>query len=166
MFKGILTEFKKFAMRGNVIDMAVGIIIGAAFGKIVDSLVKDMIMPPIGLLLGKVDFTNLFLVLKDGATPAPYNSLAAAQAAGAVTMNLGVFVNAVISFLIVAFAVFILIKAINELQAKMDAKEKKEEIATTKKCPYCCSEIAINAVRCPHCTSEVPCEKTDTKKKK
>jgi len=105
-------------------------------------------------------------VLKDGATPAPYNSLAAAQAAGAVTMNLGVFVNAVISFLIVAFAVFILIKAINELQAKMDAKEKKEEIATTKKCPYCCSEIAINAVRCPHCTSEVPCEKTDTKKKK
>ncbi|MBE6448336.1 MAG: large-conductance mechanosensitive channel protein MscL [Alphaproteobacteria bacterium] len=166
MFKGILTEFKKFAMRGNVIDMAVGIIIGAAFGKIVDSLVKDVIMPPIGLLLGKVDFTNLFLVLKDGATPAPYNSLAAAQAAGAVTMNLGVFVNAVISFLIVAFAVFILIKAINELQAKMDAKEKKEEIATTKKCPYCCSEIAINAVRCPHCTSEVPCEKTDTKKKK
>ena len=166
MFKGILTEFKKFAMRGNVIDMAVGIIIGAAFGKIVDSLVKDVIMPPIGLLLGKVDFTNLFLVLKDGATPAPYNSLAAAQAAGAVTMNLGVFVNAVISFLIVAFAVFILIKAINELQAKMDAKEKKEEIATTKKCPYCCSEIAINAVRCPHCTSEVPCEKTDSKKKK
>ena len=120
MFKNLANEFKKFAMRGNVIDMAVGIIIGAAFGKIVDSLVKDVIMPPIGLLLGKVDFTNLFLVLKEGATPAPYNSLAAAQEAGAVTMNLGVFVNAVISFLIVAFAVFILIKAINELQSKMD----------------------------------------------
>ena len=154
MFKNMLSEFKKFAMRGNVIDMAVGIIIGAAFGKIVDSLVKDVIMPPIGLLLGlllgKVDFTNLFLVLKEGATPAPYNSLSAAQAAGAVTMNLGVFVNAVISFMIVAFAVFILIKAINKLQAKIDAKEKKEEVATTKKCPYCCSEIAIAAIKCPN----------------
>ena len=155
----LLTEFKKFAMRGNVLDMAVGIIIGAAFGKIVDSLVKDVIMPPIGLLLGKVDFTNLFLVLKEGATPAPYNSLSAAQAAGAVTMNLGVFVNAVISFMIVAFAVFILIKAINKLQAKMDAKEKKEEVATTKKCPYCCSEIAIAAVKCPNCTSDLETKK-------
>ena len=159
MFKNLANEFKKFAMRGNVIDMAVGIIIGAAFGKIVDSLVKDVIMPPIGLLLGKVDFTNLFLVLKEGATPAPYNSLSAAQAAGAVTMNLGVFVNAVISFMIVAFAVFILIKAINKLQAKMDAKEKKEEVATTKKCPYCCSEIAIAAVKCPNCTSDLEVKK-------
>ena len=131
MFKNLANEFKKFAMRGNVIDMAVGIIIGAAFGKIVDSLVKDVIMPPIGLLLGKVDFSNLFLVLKDGATPAPYNSLAAAQAAGAVTMNLGLFVNAIISFLIVAFAVFILIKAINELQAKMDKKEAQNIVKTT-----------------------------------
>ena len=124
MFKGFLGEFKKFAMRGNVIDMAVGIIIGAAFGKIVDSMVKDVIMPPIGLLLGKVDFTNLFFVLKEGATAAPYLSLDAAQKAGAVTLNIGLFVNALISFLIVAFAVFILIKAINELQAKMDKKEK------------------------------------------
>lgn len=111
MFKGFLNEFKKFAMRGNVIDMAVGIIIGAAFGKIVDSLVKDIIMPPIGLLLGKVDFTNLFVVLKSGMPAAPYVSLDAAQKAGAVTLNVGVFINALISFLIVAFAVFILIKA-------------------------------------------------------
>lgn len=165
MFSNLINEFKKFAMRGNVIDMAVGIIIGAAFGKIVDSLVKDIIMPPIGLLLGKVDFTNLFVVLKDGATPAPYPSLSAAQAAGAVTLNLGVFANAIISFLIVAFAVFILIKALNELQAKMDAKEKKEEVVTTKKCPYCCSEIPLEAVRCPQCTSELPCDKPALKKK-
>ena len=110
MLKSLLNEFKKFAMRGNVIDMAVGIIIGAAFGKIVDSLVKDIIMPPIGLLLGKVDFSNLYVVLKDGVTPPPYASLTAAQAAGAVTMNIGLFVNVIISFLIVAFAVFLLIK--------------------------------------------------------
>ena len=166
MIKSFFAEFKKFAMRGNVIDMAVGIIIGAAFGKIVDSLVRDVIMPPIGLLLGKVDFTNLFLVLKEGATPAPYNSLSAAQEAGAVTMNLGVFVNAVISFLIVAFAVFILIKAINELQAKMDKKEAQVVVKTTKSCPFCCSEISINAKKCPHCTSELPVEeKAKTKKK-
>lgn len=166
MFKNLANEFKKFAMRGNVIDMAVGIIIGAAFGKIVDSLVKDVIMPPIGLLLGKVDFTNLFLVLKEGATPAPYNSLSAAQAAGAVTMNFGVFVNAVISFIIVAFAVFILIKAINELQAKIDKKEAQIIVKNTKSCPYCCSEISINAKRCPHCTSELPVEEKTTKAKK
>ena len=166
MFKNLANEFKKFAMRGNVIDMAVGIIIGAAFGKIVDSLVKDVIMPPIGLLLGKVDFTNLFLVLKEGATPAPYNSLSAAQEAGAVTMNLGVFVNAVISFLIVAFAVFILIKAINELQAKMDKKEAQAVVKTTKSCPFCCSEISINATRCPPCTSELPVEEKAAKAKK
>ena len=109
MFRNFFNEFKKFAMRGNVIDMAVGIIIGAAFGKIVDSLVKDIIMPPIGLLLGKVDFSNMYFVLKDGAVPSPYASLTAAQAAGAVTMNIGMFINAVISFLIVAFAVFLLI---------------------------------------------------------
>ena len=166
MFKNLANEFKKFAMRGNVIDMAVGIIIGAAFGKIVDSLVKDVIMPPIGLLLGKVDFSNLFVVLRDGATPAPYNSLAAAQEAGAVTMNLGLFVNAIISFLIVAFAVFILIKAINELQAKMDKKEAQEVVKTTKSCPYCCSEIPLNATRCPNCTSELKSEEVKGKSKK
>lgn len=165
MFKNLANEFKKFAMRGNVIDMAVGIIIGAAFGKIVDSLVKDVIMPPIGLLLGKVDFTNLFVVLKDGAVPAPYNSLSAAQNAGAVTLNLGLFFNAVISFLIVAFAVFILIKAINKLQEKMDKKEEREMVKTTKTCPYCYSEISIHATRCPNCTSELPVEEPKTKKK-
>ena len=159
MFKNLANEFKKFAMRGNVIDMAVGIIIGAAFGKIVDSLVKDVIMPPIGLLLGKVDFSNLYLTLQDGNVPGPYDSLSAAQAAGAVTMNLGLFVNAIISFLIVAFAVFILIKAINELQAKMDKKEAQEAVKTTKTCPYCCTEIPLNATRCPHCTSEIDAKK-------
>ena len=153
-----LEDFKKFAMRGNVIDMAVGIIIGAAFGKIVDSLVKDVIMPPIGLLLGKVDFTNLFVVLKEGVTAAPYASLDAAQKAGAVTLNVGLFVNALISFIIVAFAVFILIKAINELQAKMlrqEAAEEAKKEPVTKACPYCCEEIPVKAVRCPHCTSEL-----------
>jgi large conductance mechanosensitive channel len=113
----MLEEFKKFAMRGNVVDMAVGIIIGAAFGKIVDSLVKDLIMPPIGLLLGKVDFANLFLVLKEGAGAGPYASVDAAQKAGAVTFNYGLFINTTISFLIVAFAVFLLIRVINRLKA-------------------------------------------------
>jgi large conductance mechanosensitive channel len=166
VLKKNLDEFKTFAVRGNVIDMAVGIIIGAAFGKIVDSMVKDIVMPPLGWMMGKVDFTNLFLVLKDGATPAPYNSLSAAQAAGAVTMNLGLFVNAVISFLIVAFAVFILIKAINELQAKMEKKEAQQIVKTTKACPYCCSEIPLNATRCPQCTSELKCEDKEVKSKK
>ena len=117
----MLEEFKKFAMRGNVVDMAVGIIIGAAFGKIVDSLVKDLIMPPAGLLLGKVDFTNLFFVLKDGATAGPYLSVEAAQKAGAVTFNYGLFINTCIGFVIVAFAVFLLIRAINRLQAEAPA---------------------------------------------
>ncbi len=167
MFKSFFNEFKKFAMRGNVIDMAVGIIIGAAFGKIVDSLVKDVIMPPIGLLLGKVDFTNLFVVLKQGTPEAPYLSLDAAQKAGAVTMNYGLFINALISFTIVAFAVFILIKAINELQAKMlkqeQAAEAKKE-PDTKTCPYCYETIPVKATRCPHCTSELG--DAPTKKKK
>ncbi|HET9405307.1 MAG TPA: large conductance mechanosensitive channel protein MscL [Burkholderiales bacterium] len=118
----MLKEFKEFAVRGNVVDMAVGIIIGAAFGKIVDSLVKDLIMPPIGLLLGKVDFTNLFFVLKQGAQAGPYLSVEAAQKAGAVTFNYGVFINTLISFLIVAFAVFLLIRAINKLKRQEEAK--------------------------------------------
>ena len=144
MFKNFVSEFKKFAMRGNVIDMAVGIIIGAAFGKIVDSLVKDVLMPPIGLLLGKVDFSDLKIVLTEGENP--------------VSINYGLFINALISFIIVAFAVFILIKAINKLQEKMTKEEKVEEVVaepTTKACPYCCSEIAIKATRCPNCTSEL-----------
>ena len=158
MFKKLANEFKTFAMRGNVIDMAVGIIIGAAFGKIVDSLVKDIIMPPIGQLLGSVDFTNLFIVIKDGATPAPYVSLEAAREAGAVTLNIGVFINVVISFIIVAFAVFILIKAINRLQAKIDKKAKADAAKAepvTKECPFCCTQIPVKATRCPNCTSEL-----------
>ena len=114
----MLKEFREFAMRGNVVDMAVGIIIGAAFGKIVDSLVKDLIMPPVGLLLGKVDFANLFVVLKEGAQAGPYLTVEAAQKAGAVTFNYGVFINTMISFMIVAFAVFLLIRAINRLRAQ------------------------------------------------
>jgi large conductance mechanosensitive channel len=121
MFK----EFKEFALRGNVVDMAVGIIIGAAFGAIVSSLVSDVIMPPLGLVLGNIDFSNLFIVLKPGSTPAPYLSLAAAQEAGAVTLNYGVFVNRVLSFLIVAFAVFLLVKGMNSLKRK--AEEKPQE---------------------------------------
>jgi len=113
----MLEEFKKFAMRGSVVDLAIGVIIGGAFGKIVDSLVKDLIMPPVGLLLGKVDFANLFWVLRDGAPPGPYLTVEAAQKAGAVTLNYGVFINTCIGFVIVAFAVFLLIRTINRMQA-------------------------------------------------
>lgn len=159
MIKNFINEFKKFALRGNVIDMAVGIIIGASFGKIADSLVKDIIMPPLGLLLGKVDFKNWFLVLHDGLTEGPYASLEAAQSAGAITLNIGLFLNTLLSFVIVAFAVFVLIKSINTLQDKVLAAEKKaadkEEAATIKVCPYCCSEIPLQATRCPHCTSKL-----------
>ncbi|MGE5524386.1 MAG: large conductance mechanosensitive channel protein MscL [Rhodospirillaceae bacterium] len=116
----MLKEFREFAMRGNVVDMAVGIIIGAAFGKIVDSLVKDVIMPPVGLLLGRVDFSNLFAVIKEGAQPGPYLTVDAAQKAGAVTLNYGLFINNIISFLIVAFAVFLLVRAINRLRRKQE----------------------------------------------
>ena len=158
MFRSFFAEFKKFAMRGNVIDMAVGIIIGAAFGKIVDSMVKDVIMPPIGLLLGSVDFSNLFFVLKDvPGHEGAYASLAQATNAGATTLNLGNFLNAIISFTIVAFAVFILIKGINKVQTKLDTKEAGSA-PTTKKCPFCDSDVPIKAVRCPHCTSELPKE--------
>lgn len=148
----MLKEFKDFAMRGNVVDMAVGIIIGGAFGTIVKSLVTDVIMPPVGYLLGGVDFIDLFIVIKDGATAGPYQALSAAQSAGAVTLNYGVFINAIISFLIVAFAVFMLIKALNNLQ-----KENESEPAapTTKDCPSCFTSIPIKATRCPNCTSEL-----------
>lgn len=147
MFK----EFKEFAMRGNVVDMATGIIIGGAFGTIVKSLVDDVIMPPIGLLLGGVDFSNLFVVLKTGATPGPYAALANAKSAGAVTINYGLFFNSLVSFLIVAFSVFMLIKGVNALSRK---PEKAPE-PTAKNCPYCATSIPIQAVRCPHCTSEI-----------
>jgi large conductance mechanosensitive channel len=150
-------EFKKFAMKGNVVDMAVGIIIGGAFGTIVKSMVADVLMPPIGLALGGVDFSNLFLTLKAGAEAAgPYASLADAQAAGAVTVNYGLFLNNVISFLIVAFAVFMLVKGMNTAQAKLDKKEaEKPAEPTTKECAQCCSTIPIKATRCPNCTSQL-----------
>ncbi len=147
-------EFKEFAMKGNVIDMAVGIIIGAAFGTIVKSLVADVIMPPIGLLLGNVDFSNLFLVLKEGAAVAgPYATIEVAQKAGAVTLNYGVFINTVISFLIVAFAIFMVIKSMNKMKRK--EAEIPPEAPTTKDCPYCLEKIPIKATRCSHCTSEL-----------
>lgn len=148
----MLKEFKKFAMRGNVVDMAVGIIIGAAFGSIINSLVSDVIMPPIGLLLGNVDFSNLFLTLQEGEIVGPYGSLADAQAAGAVTINYGIFINTIISFLIIAFAVFLLIRGINRLQREEEAPPEKP---TTRECPFCKSEIHINANRCPQCTSQL-----------
>jgi large conductance mechanosensitive channel len=149
----MMKEFREFAVKGNVVDMAVGIIIGAAFGTIVKSLVADVIMPPIGLLLGNVDFSNLFAVLKEGTTAGPYLTIADAQAAGAVTLNYGMFINTIISFLIVAFAVFVLVKNVNRLK-------RKEEVAptpapTTKDCPYCLSSIPLKATKCPFCTSTV-----------
>ncbi len=151
---GMIKEFKEFAVKGNVVDMAVGIIIGAAFGTIVKSLVADVIMPPIGLLLGDVDFSNLFITLKEGAEgAAAYATIADAQAAGAVTLNYGLFINTVISFLIVAFAIFIVIKNINRL--KKAEVEAPAPAPTTKECPYCFSSIAIKATRCPNCTSNI-----------
>jgi large conductance mechanosensitive channel len=149
----MLKEFREFAVRGNVVDMAVGIIIGAAFGAIVASLVADVIMPPIGLLLGNVDFSNLFVILKEGAKAAPpYASLAEAKAAGAVTLNYGLFINVIINFLIVAFAVFLLVRSINRLKRQ---KEAPPAAPTTKDCQFCASTIPIKAKKCPHCTSDL-----------
>ena len=145
----MLKEFKEFAMRGNVVDMAVGIIIGAAFGGIVKSLVADVIMPPIGLLLGGVDFSDIFINLSGG----DFESLSAAQEAGAATLNVGVFINTVLNFIIVAFAIFILIRAINQMKRKEE--EAPEPDPTTKDCPQCLSSIPIKATRCAHCTSEL-----------
>lgn len=151
---GMIKEFKEFAVKGNVVDMAVGIIIGAAFGTIVKSLVADVIMPPIGLLLGNVDFANLFIVLKEGATAAaPYATLADADTAGAVTLKYGQFFNTIISFVIVAFSVFIMIKNMNKMK-KQEAEAPPAE-PTTKDCPKCFSTISIKATRCPNCTSDV-----------
>src|SRR4051812_32380850 len=143
MFK----EFRDFAMRGNVVDLAVGIIIGAAFGKIISSLVNDVLMPPIGVLLGKVDFSNLFVSLSGQH----YNSLADAKAAGAATLNYGVFINNIIDFVIVAFAVFLLVRQVNRLTAP----PAPAAAPTTKECPYCISKIPLQATRCPQCTSEI-----------
>ena len=142
----MLKEFKEFIMRGNVLDLAIGIIIGGAFGKIVTSFVNDILMPPIGLLLGGVDFSNLFLSLDGKAYP----SLAAAQEVGAPTINFGLFINNIIDFLIVGFAIFLVIRAVNRLQ-----RPKPAAAPTTKDCPYCLSVIPIKATRCPQCTSEL-----------
>jgi large conductance mechanosensitive channel len=142
----MLKEFRDFAMRGNVIDLAVGVIIGGAFGKIITSFVNDIFMPPIGLLLGKVDFGNLFLSLNGQA----YKTIAEAQAAGAPTLNYGLFINDVIDFLIVAFVIFLFIRAINRLH-----KPAPAPAPITKDCPYCLSAIPIKATRCPHCTSQL-----------
>jgi len=149
----MLKEFKEFTLRGNVLDMAVGVIIGAAFGTIVKSLVDDIIMPPIGLLLGGVDFVNFFILLKEGDPSGPYASLVDAEVAGAVTINYGVFINAVISFLIVAFVIFLLVRTVNRLKREEEAPPAEP---TTKECPYCLSTIPIKATRCAHCTSELP----------
>ena len=149
----MLKEFREFAMRGNVVDLAVGVVIGGAFGKIITSLVNDMLMPPIGLLLGRVDFTNLFISLNGQA----YASLADAQAAGAPTLNYGVFINTLIDFVIVAFVIFLSIRAINRLHKPAPAARDSTQSAapSTKECPYCFSVIPIKATRCPNCTSEL-----------
>jgi|YNPNPStandDraft_1061719.scaffolds.fasta_scaffold06055_3 large conductance mechanosensitive channel len=143
-------DFKEFALRGNVVDMAVGIIIGAAFGTIVRSLVDDVLMPPVGLLIGGLDFANFYILLKAGSPPGPYASLADAKAAGAVTINYGVFLNNVISFLIIAVVVFFLIRGINLLR-----KRETPPPPATKECPYCLSVIPLQATRCAYCTSDL-----------
>jgi len=144
----MLKEFKEFAMRGNVLDMAIGIIIGAAFGKIITSMVNDIVMPPIGLLLGKVDFSNLFINLSEKQYP----TLAEAKAAGAATLNYGLFLNTVIDFIIVALVIFMLIKQVNRMKRRPEVPSEKP---TTRECLYCLSSIPIKATRCPHCTSEL-----------
>jgi large conductance mechanosensitive channel len=147
----MMKDFKEFIMRGNVMDLAVGVIIGAAFGAIVNSLVNDVIMPPIGLVMGNVDFTNMFAVLKEGAkAPAPYATIAEAQAAGAVTLNYGTFFTHVVSFLILAFVVFMMVRAVSRLK-----RAPAPAAPTTRDCPYCLSAIPLKASRCGHCTSEV-----------
>lgn len=148
----MLKDFKAFIMKGNVVDMTVGIIIGIAFGLIINSIVKDVIMPPIGLALGNGDFQNLFAVLKNGATPGPYASLTAAQAAGAITINYGVFINTLINFIIIAAVLFFFV--VRPI-AKQNAKKVVPAAPTTKECPYCFSTIPIKATRCPNCTSEL-----------
>jgi large conductance mechanosensitive channel len=148
----MMKEFKAFIMRGNVLDLAVGVIIGGAFGGIVSSLVNDVIMPPVGLALGSVDFRDLFMVLKEGAKAAgPYATLAAAKEAGAVTLNYGTFINTVVNFLIIGFSIFLVVRAANKLQKPAEAPPPP----ATKDCPFCLSAVALKATRCPNCTSEL-----------
>jgi large conductance mechanosensitive channel len=149
----MLKEFKEFIMRGSVVDLAIGVVIGAAFAAIVNSLVNDIIMPPIGLLLGSVDFSNLYIMLQEGDPVGPYASLTDAQTAGAVTINYGLFINALISFLIVAFVIFMVIRSFNRMRRE---EEAAPEEPTTQECPFCKSEIPIGAARCAYCTSQLP----------
>ncbi|MGE5350525.1 MAG: large conductance mechanosensitive channel protein MscL [Acidobacteriota bacterium] len=147
----MLKEFKAFALKGNMVDLAIGIILGIAFGVVIQSLVKDILMPPIGLLLGNVDFSNWFIVLKEGTTPGPYFTIDQALRAGAVTMNIGLFINTLINFIIVAFAVFMAVKALKRMQKE----EAKAPAAVVKQCPFCYSTIDEHATRCPNCTSDL-----------
>lgn len=149
MFKDFINDFKIFLQRGNVIDLAVAFVIGTAFSAIVTALVGDIIMPPIGLLLDKVDFSNLYVILKEGSTPGPYLTLAAAKKAGAVTLNYGLFIMALISFFIIALVIFSIVRVINKLYPKPAAP------VSTKSCPYCLSSIPLAATRCPNCTSQL-----------
>ena len=147
----MLKGFREFVMRGNVIDLAVAVIIGAAFTKVVNSMVDDIIMPPIGLLLGKADFSNLFIVLTNGAkAPPPYATLADAKAAGAATLNYGLFISTIVTFLIVAFVVYMIVKSVQRLGPK-----KADAPVTTKDCPYCVSKIPLKATKCPYCTADL-----------
>lgn len=151
--KKVFNDFKEFVMRGNVLDLAIGVIIGSSFGAIVNSLVKDILMPPIGVLLGNVDFGNLFLQLNPKQVPlAPGTTLATAQEAGAVTWNYGTFINTIITFLIISVAVFFIIKLVAKLRKP---KEEAPAEPTEKDCPFCCTKIPVNAIRCPHCTSKL-----------
>lgn len=150
-----LKEFREFAVKGNVVDMAVGIVIGGAFGTIVKSFVSDVIMPPIGLLVGHVQFSSLFWVISEGTPRGPYNTIDAAHKAGAVTLNYGVFVDNIVSFLIIAWAVFMFVRLINRVRREFEAPETPAA-PSTKECPYCASSIPIKATRCPNCTSELP----------
>jgi large conductance mechanosensitive channel len=152
----MLKEFRDFAMKGNVVDMAVGIIIGGAFGTVVNTLVSDILMPPIGLLLKGVDFTNLFVVIREGVKNAPYATLADAKTAGAVTLNYGIFLNAVIGFIIVSFSVYLLVRAVNRMRVSAPQPQKGAPSEPAKKeCPFCCSMVPAKAVRCPACTSQL-----------
>ncbi len=148
----MLKEFREFVMRGNVLDMAVGIIVGGAFGTLVKSFVDDVLMPPIGLLLGGIDFSNFFVVMKSGGTPGPYATLAEAKAAGAVTMNYGLFMNGVIGLVIVASAVFLLVRSVNAMHRRAEAEPAAP---ATKECRYCATAIPLRATRCPQCTSQL-----------
>lgn len=159
----MLDDFKKFALRGNVIDLAVGIIIGAAFTSVVNSLVTDMIMPPVGLLIGRnINFDNYMLVLAQGEPPGPYLTLAAAEEAGAVTINYGLFINSLISFIIVAFAVFLLVRSITRMYVEKEEEEAAPKEPVDKECPYCYKQIPIEASRCPFCTSHLEAAKQPT----